>query len=654
MTDNQSLDISRPGVDLVAVTHWDLATPAEQRDNADALADGWATAPWPDGLISVTCLTSTGPGAEVGLLAGTQARDDPDRPRWRVLTYEQWADERAHRRFRRTGPAPVQYRLYRNHRNTLSQLTGCVVFVTIDFDGPGPERQRRWIDGVLAAFEAEPEPVPGLIAAHFHTSIDGTQVINYAEWSSERAYDEALNRGPDGVTQTELPQWRHVRDFPGVTTNTAARFAVHRTLRAANAEGRNSVTGPLASNEIRWLSHRAHELSTVDATASLTDLEPLREMVGEASIVGVARGTHGARELSTLTHRILRFLVEQLGFRSLAIEEDWTTCIAVDGYLRTGRGDLRAQLDRASPWWRTEEFRDVLCWMRAYNQQHVADPVRLVGLDVVSNPPFGAVADYLRRAAPDRLGELQTHFAALQPEAQSADTAEWYQAQPDKRPIIDHARRAHDLLATLPAGDGHAIAVHHARSIVEFYEFHAIDPVISMNYVETRLAENAIWWRGQSGHKVLYWSGSHSAVGHARTVSFSPAPSKAGRNAGSYLREHCGTGYVSVGLTFHHGSVDSDPTPRIVPDPSPRFAEAVLGCTKRMTYLLDLRTDQPDSVRRWLAAPAKLRLIAPHSDPADDANNMTGGSLAEWFDVIIHTREISPTRRPSVPERPQS
>lgn len=103
---------------------------------------------------------------------------------------------------------------------------------------------------------------------------------------------------------------------------------------------------------------------------------------------------------------------------------------------------------------------------------------------------------------------------------------------------------------------------------------------------------------------------------------------------------------MSVGLTFHHGSVSLGSAPQRVPDPSLGFTDAVLGSTGQEIYLLDLHADQPDSVRRWLEAPAKLRLIGARYDPADDAsNNMTGGSLAEWFDIIMHTREVRTTRR---------
>ncbi|WP_043659838.1 antibiotic biosynthesis monooxygenase family protein [Thermocrispum municipale] len=59
-----------------------------------------------------------------------------------------------------------------------------------------PERQ----DELLAALDKATEEVfvgvPGFISANLHTSLDGGRVINYAQWSSEQAYKEALSR-PD-------------------------------------------------------------------------------------------------------------------------------------------------------------------------------------------------------------------------------------------------------------------------------------------------------------------------------------------------------------------------------------------------------------------------------------------------------------------------
>lgn len=57
-----------------------------------------------------------------------------------------------------------------------------------------PERQT---DLVRALDEATREiftTVPGFISANLHVSLDGTRVINYAQWASRQHYEDAFRR----------------------------------------------------------------------------------------------------------------------------------------------------------------------------------------------------------------------------------------------------------------------------------------------------------------------------------------------------------------------------------------------------------------------------------------------------------------------------
>lgn len=59
-----------------------------------------------------------------------------------------------------------------------------------------PERQEELLAALDKATADVFTGVPGFISANLHTSLDGNRVINYAQWSSEQAYLEALRR-PD-------------------------------------------------------------------------------------------------------------------------------------------------------------------------------------------------------------------------------------------------------------------------------------------------------------------------------------------------------------------------------------------------------------------------------------------------------------------------
>ena len=57
-----------------------------------------------------------------------------------------------------------------------------------------PKRQIELVDALDDATSKIFVTVPGFISANLHTSLDGTRVINYAQWASEQQYTEALHR----------------------------------------------------------------------------------------------------------------------------------------------------------------------------------------------------------------------------------------------------------------------------------------------------------------------------------------------------------------------------------------------------------------------------------------------------------------------------
>lgn len=151
----------------------------------------------------------------------------------------------------------------------------------------------------------------------------------------------------------------------------------------------------------------------------------------------------------------------------------------------------------------------------------------------------------------------------------------------------------------------------------------------TMAGIERAMATNTLRWHDETGHKIVYWGGvAHTSV---RDPAVTHHPT-----AGTLMKERLGHRYVSVGLTFHHGS-ESDG----VPAPPADFVEAVLGNVGIDAYFLDLRTDAPGPVRAWLDAPVKALLIGPRYD--SDVF-LHGGSLAEWFDIVVHITSTTPGR----------
>jgi hypothetical protein len=236
--------ITRPDAAVSTFSEWTTGSPERQHAALDAALDAWDDRARPEGMLSYTCLLSTDGST---LRHHTQWTDDDARRRF-------WSSESpdaAPTRLAESQDARLQtidelvpgierdglavYDLYRSHLTAApAPSTGCVVIVSIDFEGPDRHRQAHWVDTVVTALETEPEANPGLIAAHFHRSVDGTKVVNYAEWTSDQAHNDALDQGPNGIAPAGRPEWRRVAEFAGVTDNTnVKRYLEHRSLSVA-------------------------------------------------------------------------------------------------------------------------------------------------------------------------------------------------------------------------------------------------------------------------------------------------------------------------------------------------------------------------------------------------------------------------------------
>lgn len=395
-----------------------------------------------------------------------------------------------------------------------------------------------------------------------------------------------------------------------------------------------------------WVWHNAAALDTIDPAAPLDDLTPVRRSIGDAAIVGLGESEHGTSEETRLKHRVLRLLVERMGFRSIAWEEDWTTGLRLNDYIVSGKGDLKALMSQMSGQYQTGEVADVLRWLRGFNAVH-ADKVRFVGVEYyfTRQPAYDAVDAYVAKVAPGRLTELRRHLRPIRPPDDDIQKYVMkYMKEPDKKPYIDHAHQVYALVEHTPHRPGdraYALALHHARQIVSFYE-HFDQPGNEQNiYRDAHAAQNLKWWRDYSGDKVVYWAAS-AHVANAPNLHITAAPPQPEMrfpSAGSYLRRWYGCEYRTIGFTFDHGAVNvGTGQPATMPKPARDWFEQPFGAAGTDQFVLNLRTPAPEPVRRWLRAPIKTRGLAGGPDYMD------GGTLGQWFDVIVHRQEVTPAR----------
>jgi erythromycin esterase len=404
---------------------------------------------------------------------------------------------------------------------------------------------------------------------------------------------------------------------------------------------------PAGQDPVHALEQAAHPLRSTEPGSGTADLRPLGAMIGDAAVVGLGEATHGSHEFFTLKERVFRYLVEEKGFTTFALEIGWPSGLRLDEYVQGGRGDAR-QVVKAelggSPFER-EEFLHLIEWMRDHNRRNPGHRVHFMGDDVgfpkIGDDFFERVTGYVDRHHPQLLARFTELYAGLRP----LDDAFTYIFRPvaERRRLEANAQQALDLLVAQRGAGGEEFewTVQHARSIAQTAAVVACDfddpeAVTAMELYRDRLmAENIVWWQRRTGHRMLM--SAHD--GHVGYVT--DEPEMYPKVQGAFLREALGRAYLAIGTTFDQGSFLSQDQSLVGPwkkftvdAAAPGSNEYTLDQVCHPDYYLDLRA-APAAARAWLDVARPTRHIGTaYPCPLDNV------AIGQSYDLLVHLHRV--------------
>ena len=145
-------------------------------------------------------------------------------------------------------------------------------------------------------------------------------------------------------------------------------------------------------------------------------------MIGDAKIVGLSEGIHAAAEPLIFRNRLFKHLVEQLGFKAIAIESGIVESRVLNDYVTQGKGDFDAVLRQgfSNGFDTFRQNGELIRWMREYNARLPPDAVKvqIFGLDVPGSPgnldaargpdtALRSALEYLRAVDPQAAAQMQ-------------------------------------------------------------------------------------------------------------------------------------------------------------------------------------------------------------------------------------------------------
>jgi len=122
------------------------------------------------------------------------------------------------------------------------------------------------------------------------------------------------------------------------------------------------------SSKVHKLKSKIQPIASTEVTTADEDILFLLETLKDKEIIAAGEATHGSKEFFTLKHRLFRLLCEKGEVRVFGLEESYAAGLLVNEYIH-GRGALKASdvVMKMSFMWRTKEMKDLIEWMKAYN-----------------------------------------------------------------------------------------------------------------------------------------------------------------------------------------------------------------------------------------------------------------------------------------------
>ena len=498
------------------------------------------------------------------------------------------------------------------------------------------------VEDLVIALAGEGFAIKGKVKTSRGLILPGTYVVAnkldfkdgdlfYSEVQADGTYQVIVPKGTSYMVQLDSPG---MKAMPVVT----------RSASDSPCDLEALVPQPAPEEVVSWMKQQAVVLQTAEPGQSFADLQPLKEMIADARVVGLGETSHGTREIFQMKHRLLEFLVTEMGFTVFAMESYWPDGLAVNDYVLNGKGDPARLMAGMYDVWDTREVLALIEWMRTYNANPAhRKKVKFYGADIMDSR-MGAeyVTRYLGKVDPKFIGQEQVgKVLALLSGLRVFDIILSYSEQEctalknQMNEFLLHFDREKEAYARKSSEREWREARHLVRYLQQFVSYAVAGNTSGYDALDLRdraMAENIRWILDNepAGTRVVYWAHNY----HITTAQY---PGHSSVPMGMLLKQVLGRDYVSIGFEFNRGTFQSrDSIPLLTPirsftlDSIPGSFAAAMARTGIPMFLLDLRRIPGQGVvHDWLFAPQVFKSI-------DSVYANVKEDIQHWLKVPVH------------------
>lgn len=136
-----------------------------------------------------------------------------------------------------------------------------------------------------------------------------------------------------------------------------------------------------------------------------TELQFLNVPLKDVKVLALGESTHGTREFNLMYLKVFKYLIEDHGFNTLFIEDEYSRCLILDNYVKCDSecGVVSSKVLNNWPW-RTDEMNNLIEWIKNYNRINKNEMISIVGIDIQdSEHIFSSLNEILIKSKQDTI-----------------------------------------------------------------------------------------------------------------------------------------------------------------------------------------------------------------------------------------------------------
>ena len=317
-----------------------------------------------------------------------------------------------------------------------------------------------------------------------------------------------------------------------------------------------------------WVRKTAIIIESPELQYDIGNIEPFSKLIGDAKVVCLGESRHDIHEQFVLKHRLIEYLIEEMGFRVFILEASLPYAEKINDYISGHNEDIDEIMSDMPGWfiWDTEEMKDIIVWMKKYNEkQKENNKIQFFGIDIVA-PVYGLnkVTNYLKNVDPDYYSSLHINDFA---ENDFYDNF-WPKSMqtfalfsPEKKKILrDNYSNLLELLGTNKARyinnsskQEYDLIQRYAYCAQQANEMFSAEKRLDKGLIrDSAMANNTLWILNNKvkNNKAIIWA--HNV--HIAKAEFEmTGETESIKGMGYILSQELGSDLISIGATFDEG-----------------------------------------------------------------------------------------------------